>query len=169
MSDKNIIPLRIEKDIRKLARRKMQDIGKGIDKPGYLFPTISHVVGKEDMKGCPDKLGEVRLNIRNPRRTSALELKVGMFFLKRYQKWLIGKKLPQKRVRPQYDRDRELAKSKITTQKSRNESTIHRPMDDIVFKETENITDTKEFSEANKRARKRYIQAKYRFNRSTKK
>lgn len=179
MSIKSVIfddaPPKIEKEINKLHKRNLQDAEReGRILFGWLFPPVRHEVGPDDLLGNPKKKGKIGLATFKP-DTSARELRVANFFLKRFQKWLIGGNPPQKRIRPKHKRDAMLVKDKPIKIITRNpvndttEITVHRKMDDLVFKETESIIGNEEFSKSDKRARKKHIQGKYRFLPSSKK
>lgn len=165
-----------ERLLKKVAERKSQDIEKGIDSYGtWLYPPIIHIVGPEDINGDPNKRGKVRIGDFDPMKVSIAELELSNIHLKSYLKFLIDRKLPQKRIRPKHDRDKsltEVALQNINTNFGAGlykETTKHRKMDDIVNEETEYIQDDREYAIANKRSRKKLTQAKYRYNLTSKK
>ncbi len=172
MRKKDDVPSGIKKLLLKVGKRKSQDIERGIDEPGLLFPATRHEISKDDLRGDPKKLGKISLAPFDP-YTPEAEQKLARYFLRHFQKWLLGKRLPQKRVRPNHKRDRQIVEGGIHRKVVNNSSsktreiTAHSKMDDMVFKETENIVNDKEFTKRNKMARKRLIQAKYRYPKTT--
>lgn len=141
----NKTSIRIARSLRKLAERKKQDIEKHVDKPGWLFPPVRHIFSLKGNK--EEQLGELSIHIKPS--TPASERKLSELFLARFQRLIFGKNLPQKRVRPKHERDKMLVQNK-------------KAMDRLVFKEIESIKNDKEFALADKKARKKLTQAKYR-------
>ena len=101
---------------------------------------------------------------------SAKEVSAANYFLKRFQKMILGRKPPQKRVRPEHKRDKMLAEDKPIKKKSAADQkiTFHRKMDDLIENENKNV-DLEQLAIADKRSRKKFIQAKYRYLKSSKK
>ena len=157
------MPSSVTKTFRKVLQRSKQDLERGLRKPGWLFPAVQHRIEKDDLKGDPNKIGKITIEPFNPRISSA-EFGLSVYMLKRFQRWLLGRKPPQKRVRPRHERDKKLAPTPVENKQSMDqETTKHRRMDKLIFKETERIKDDKEFAQANKRGGKRYTQSKCRY------
>lgn len=155
-------------DLKTLVERKNQDIERGVTKDSLVFPPIVHTIAKDDLTGNPEKLGKISIK-EFPPGTSAREIRVASHFLKRFQKLILGKKPPQKRVRPKHKRDKLLAEDKPVRKRSVNqEITFRRKMDDLIENETKNVP-LEQLATAEKRPRKRYIQAKYRYLRPSRK
>lgn len=161
------VPNKILRSFQKILRRKGQDIERGIEKPGQFYLLFSHKIEKDDLTGDPKKLGQIVPPEFDP-NTPSSEIDLSTYFIKRFQRWLLGKRPPQKRVRPKHKRDNKLAGTPPIVKKSSvtEEATIHRYMDNLVFKKIESVNDI-EFAKADKKARKRYTQSKYRYIQTT--
>lgn len=167
MKIKSKIPRKILKDIEKLGIRKQQDIERGLDEPGFIFPPVVHEIGEDDLKGNPKKLGKIGLGLSRP-NISSVEFSVAQYFLKSFQKWLIGKKPPQKRVRQNHDRDKSLIYDIPKIKTSHNgERTKRTFIDEIIDRETIDLK-LEELGEQEKKIKKKLIQAKYRYKKSSK-
>lgn len=151
---------------RNVAQRKRQDIERGIESPRtWLYPPVRCQIFEDEHTGkitfqhifTPDENG------------TAAELELFYANQKEHLDFHRGRRTLQKRVRNNHNRDKQLVNGKTVKRTAYSpvdgskEITLQTPMDRLIDKELQYIEADDSFQTIDKRARKKYIQAKYRY------